>query len=51
MPVQDDTEIDWKLLPDPQWNLWSAHQLQRRWYGLKKTLKDSDTMPHSGVYY
>ncbi|CAE6481778.1 unnamed protein product [Rhizoctonia solani] len=48
MPVQDDTEIDWKLLPDPQWNLWSAHQLQRRWFGLKKTLKDSDTMPHSG---
>ncbi|KAF8607670.1 hypothetical protein BDV93DRAFT_434965 [Ceratobasidium sp. AG-I] len=49
MPVQDDTEIDWKLLPDPQWNLWSAHQLQRRWFGLKKTLKDADTMPHAGV--
>ncbi|CAE6527383.1 unnamed protein product [Rhizoctonia solani] len=49
MPVQDDTEIDWKLLPDPQWNLWSAHQLQRRWFGLKKTLKDSDTMPHSEI--
>ncbi|EUC57692.1 nucleolar protein [Rhizoctonia solani AG-3 Rhs1AP] len=49
MPVQDDTEIDWKLLPDPQWNLWSAHQLQRRWFGLKKTLKDSDEMPHSEI--
>ncbi|KAG9080524.1 RNA polymerase I enhancer binding protein [Ceratobasidium sp. 370] len=49
MPVQDDTEIDWKLLPDPQWNLWSAHQLQRRWFGLKKTLKDADTMPHSEI--
>ncbi|KAG8763585.1 hypothetical protein FRC11_001154 [Ceratobasidium sp. 423] len=49
MPVQDDTEIDWKLLPDPQWNLWSAHQLQRRWFGLKKTLKDSETMPHSEI--
>ncbi|CEL59474.1 DNA-binding protein REB1 OS=Kluyveromyces lactis (strain ATCC 8585 / CBS 2359 / DSM 70799 / NBRC 1267 / NRRL Y-1140 / WM37) GN=REB1 PE=3 SV=2 [Rhizoctonia solani AG-1 IB] len=49
MPVQDDTEIDWKLLPDPQWNLWSAHQLQRRWFGLKKTLKDSDTMPHAEI--
>ncbi|QRV87574.1 Myb-like DNA-binding domain protein [Ceratobasidium sp. AG-Ba] len=49
MPVQDDTEIDWKLLPDPQWNLWSAHQLQRRWFGLKKTLKDADAMPHSEI--
>ncbi|KAG8761806.1 RNA polymerase I enhancer binding protein [Ceratobasidium sp. 428] len=49
MPVQDDTEIDWKLLPDPQWNLWSAHQLQRRWFGLKKTLKDADTIPHSEI--
>ncbi|KAH9482558.1 DNA-binding protein REB1 [Psilocybe cubensis] len=38
--VRDDTEIDWKVIPDPDWNLWSAHTLQRRWLTMKKEIMD-----------
>lgn len=47
--VDDDSEIDWKLLADPDWNLWSAHQLQRRWQSLKKGIQDADQKPFSGL--
>jgi len=42
--INDDTEIDWKLLNDEDWNLWSAHQLQRRFQTLKKSVKGYETM-------
>ncbi|KAF8195693.1 hypothetical protein K438DRAFT_1826365 [Mycena galopus ATCC 62051] len=47
--VRDDTEIDWKTLPDPQWNLWSAHSLQRRWLTLKKGIKGFEDMTHTEI--
>jgi Myb-like DNA-binding protein REB1 len=45
LQINDDSEIDWKLIADPDWNLWSAHQLQRRWQTLKKSVKDWDQLP------
>lgn len=48
MNVRDDTEIDWKLLPDEHWNLWSAHSLQRRWLTMKRGIKGFEDMSHAG---
>ncbi|PPQ77681.1 hypothetical protein CVT25_011116 [Psilocybe cyanescens] len=47
--VRDDTEIDWKLIPDPDWNLWSAHTLQRRWLTMKKGIKGYEDMTHQEI--
>lgn len=47
--VRDDTEIDWKLIPDADWNLWSAHTLQRRWLTLKKGVKGYEEMTHQEI--
>ncbi|KAH6915123.1 hypothetical protein BKA70DRAFT_1258058 [Coprinopsis sp. MPI-PUGE-AT-0042] len=47
--VRDDTEIDWKTLPDPTWNLWSAHTLQRRWLTMKKSIKGYEDMTHQEI--
>ncbi|KAJ6539526.1 hypothetical protein B0H19DRAFT_1179462 [Mycena capillaripes] len=47
--VRDDTEIDWKSLPDSQWNLWSAHTLQRRWQTMKKGIKGFEDMTHPEI--
>lgn len=46
--VRDDTEIDWKVIPDPDWNLWSPHTLQRRWLTMKKGVKGYEDMTHQG---
>ncbi|PFH51275.1 hypothetical protein AMATHDRAFT_142885 [Amanita thiersii Skay4041] len=46
LDVNDDTEIDWKLLPDPAWNLWSAHSLQRRWLTMKRSVPNYAEMSH-----
>jgi hypothetical protein len=48
MNVRDDTEIDWKTLPDTDWNLWSAHSLQRRWLTMKRGIKGYEDMTHQG---
>ncbi|KAK7696166.1 hypothetical protein QCA50_000817 [Cerrena zonata] len=47
--VRDDSEVDWKQLPDENWNVWSAHQLQRRWKTLKDSIKDSKHMTHTEI--
>ncbi|EPQ59077.1 hypothetical protein GLOTRDRAFT_33370 [Gloeophyllum trabeum ATCC 11539] len=47
--VRDDTEIDWKVLPDESWNLWSAHILQRRWMTLKKSVRGWEDMTHQEI--
>ena len=49
MNVRDDTEIDWKLLPDENWNVWSAHALQRRWLTMKRSIKGHEEMSHAGM--
>ncbi|KAI0340763.1 hypothetical protein BDW22DRAFT_1430434 [Trametopsis cervina] len=45
--VRDDTEIDWKTLPDEDWNMWSAHALQRRWLTMKRSVKGYRDMSHA----
>lgn len=50
MNVRDDTEIDWKLLPDENWNIWSAHSLQRRWLTMKRGIKGFEEMSHAGEF-
>ncbi|KAG6821569.1 hypothetical protein H0H93_000078 [Arthromyces matolae] len=49
LDVRDDTEIDWKLLPDPVWNLWSPHTLQRRWLTMKRGIKGWESMTHQEI--
>ncbi|KAH7887607.1 hypothetical protein F5I97DRAFT_1805530 [Phlebopus sp. FC_14] len=49
LKVRDDTEIDWKTLPDPDWNLWSAHSLQRRWLTMKRGIKGYEEMTHQEI--
>ncbi|KAI0701188.1 hypothetical protein BC835DRAFT_1265131 [Cytidiella melzeri] len=45
--VRDDSEIDWKTLPDEDWNMWSAHSLQRRWLTMKRSVKGFEDMSHA----
>ncbi|KAF8505698.1 hypothetical protein F5888DRAFT_1651153 [Russula emetica] len=47
--VRDDSEIDWKTLSDPNWNLWSAHTLQRRWLTMKRSIRGHEEMTHSEI--
>ena len=47
--VREDTEIDWKTISDADWNLWSAHTLQRRWFTLKRSVKGHENMTHQGM--
>lgn len=47
--MRDDTEIDWKTLPDVGWNFWSAHSLQRRWLTLKRSIKGFEEMTHAEI--
>ncbi|KAH9999800.1 hypothetical protein BJV77DRAFT_939505 [Russula vinacea] len=47
--VQDDSEIDWKTLPDSNWNLWSAHTLQRRWLTMKRGVRGHEDMTHTEI--
>ncbi|OCB89576.1 hypothetical protein A7U60_g3268 [Sanghuangporus baumii] len=47
--VNDDSEIDWKLLNDETWNLWSAHTLQRRWLTLKRSIRGHEEMTHQEI--
>lgn len=48
LKVNDDSEIDWKKLPDEHWNIWSAHTLQRRWLTMKRSVKGYEDMSHGG---
>ncbi|KAJ8487451.1 hypothetical protein ONZ45_g14326 [Pleurotus djamor] len=47
--VMDDTEIDWRTLSDPDWNLWSGHMLQRRWCSMKRGIKGHEDMTHREI--
>ncbi|KAF9646964.1 hypothetical protein BDM02DRAFT_3117798 [Thelephora ganbajun] len=50
LDVRHDSEIDWKTFPDPDWNLWSPHLLQRRWMTMKRSIKYHENMTHAGVF-
>jgi len=50
LDVRHDSEIDWKTFPDPDWNLWSPHLLQRRWTTMKRGVKGHENMTHAGAF-
>jgi hypothetical protein len=47
--VRDDSEIDWKLISDENWNLFSPHVIQRRWLTMKRGIKGYEDMSHQGL--
>ncbi|KAJ7490397.1 hypothetical protein B0H11DRAFT_1719252 [Mycena galericulata] len=47
--LQDDAEINWRSIPDPQWNLWSPHTLQSRWLTMKRGIKGFEDMTHREI--
>ncbi|KAF9055505.1 hypothetical protein BDZ89DRAFT_937914 [Hymenopellis radicata] len=49
LQIVDDTEIDWKTIPDAQWNVWSPHVLQRRWQTMKKSIRGHEYMTHREI--
>lgn len=51
LDIRHDSEIDWKTFPDPYWNLWSPHLLQRRWTTMKRGIKGHENMTHAGLFY
>ncbi|KAF8476502.1 Myb-like DNA-binding domain-containing protein [Gautieria morchelliformis] len=51
MDILDDSEVDWKLLNDEDWNLWSAHTLQRQWRRLKQAIKGYEEMRLQGSFF
>jgi len=51
MNVADESEIDWRLLADEGWNLWSPHIMQRHWCSMKKGVDGYENMPFYGASY
>ncbi|KIJ57085.1 hypothetical protein M422DRAFT_149509 [Sphaerobolus stellatus SS14] len=49
LDIKDDSEIDWKKIPDETWNLWSVHILQRRYRTMKNAIKGYEQMPFKGT--
>ena len=50
LDLDDESDIDWKSLGDPAWNMWSAHALQQKWRRLKAPYNDGGAMCHRGDY-
>ena len=51
LDVDSESDIDWKSLSDPMWNMWSSHCLQSKWRYLKASLNNADgVVGHRGEY-
>lgn len=46
--VVNESDIDWKSLSDPTWNMWSGHCLQQKWRSMKIACKLDDSVCHRG---
>ncbi|VDC04086.1 unnamed protein product [Peniophora sp. CBMAI 1063] len=49
LDVEDETEIDWNSLADPDWNMHSGHTMQRRWRQMKQKIDGHEKMSHKEV--
>jgi hypothetical protein len=49
LKLEDELEINWKAISDNDWNLWSAHTLQKHWVVLKKSVKGYEDRTFSGM--
>ncbi|KAG8817351.1 RNA polymerase I enhancer binding protein [Serendipita sp. 399] len=47
--ITDDKEISWRLLLDDGWNVWSPHDLQRRWMSMKKGVVGYEQMSYREI--
>jgi len=47
--LDDESDIDWKSLGDPTWNMWSTHSLRQKWRQLKASYKADGVMCHRSV--
>ena len=51
LDVDSESNINWKSLSDPMWNIWSSHCLQSKWRYLKASLNNTDgVVGHCGEY-
>ena len=50
LDAQDESDIDWKSLNDPMWNIWGGHFLQQKWRHLKASCESDGTSCHRGGY-
>jgi len=47
LDLDDESDIDWKSLNDPMWDMWSGRRLQQKWRSLKVTCNAGDgTLSH-----
>jgi len=49
LKLEEESEIDWNALSDDDWNLWSAHTLQRHWAKMKKGVEGHKDRTFSGM--
>lgn len=49
LELEDESEINWNALSDGDWNLWSAHTLQRHWAKMKKRVKGHEDRTFGGM--
>ncbi|CAG7848576.1 SubName: Full=Related to REB1-transcription factor {ECO:0000313/EMBL:CCA70677.1} [Serendipita indica DSM 11827] len=45
LEVNDESEIVWSSLGDEGWNLWSGHELSKRWNAMKRSVIGYEDMP------
>jgi hypothetical protein len=51
LDLDDESDIDWKSLNDPAWDMWSGRRLQKKWRSLKATCNAADgIVSHRGEY-
>jgi hypothetical protein len=51
LDVDSESDINWKSLSDPMWNMWSSHCLQQKWRYLKASLNNvNGVVGHRGEY-
>ncbi|KAF8260200.1 hypothetical protein EI94DRAFT_1706477 [Lactarius quietus] len=49
LDLDNDSDIDWKSLSDPSWNMWTGHHLQQKWRWLKASYNADRVTCHRGL--
>src|ERR1700742_1055280 len=50
LDVDNESDINWRSLSDPSWNMWSGHHLQQKWRFLKTSSNLDGALGHRGEY-
>ncbi|KAH9988303.1 hypothetical protein BJV77DRAFT_1022435 [Russula vinacea] len=51
LDVDEETDIDWRSLRDPSWNMWSARFLRQKWRKLKASYTADEVICHRDVVH